>query len=58
MRIAAGRAGSFDSEPGGPIGWRGMTAVAKNIEREIRELALSDLLALHQSLVVSIHDWQ
>jgi hypothetical protein len=35
-----------------------MTAVAKNIEREIRELALSDLLALHQSLVVSIHDWQ
>jgi hypothetical protein len=33
-----------------------MTAVAENIEREIRQLPLSDLLAIHQQLVVSIHE--
>jgi hypothetical protein len=33
-----------------------MTATAKRIEQEIRQLPLDDLLALHQNLVASIHE--
>ncbi len=33
-----------------------MTAAAKKIEQEIRELPLDDLLVLHERLVVSIHE--
>jgi putative addiction module component (TIGR02574 family) len=36
--------------------WGNMTAVAKKIEREIRQLALDDMLALHEHLVESIHE--
>ncbi len=33
-----------------------MTAVAIKIEREISQLALEDMLALHEHLLVSIHE--
>jgi Putative addiction module component len=33
-----------------------MTAVAKKIQQEIQQLALEDLLALHEGLIVSIHE--
>ena len=33
-----------------------MTAAAKKIEQEFRQLPLEDLLALHENLIVSIHE--
>jgi putative addiction module component (TIGR02574 family) len=33
-----------------------MTAAAKRIEQEIRQLPLQDLLVLHEHLVASIHE--
>ena len=33
-----------------------MTSSAKKIEREIRELPLEDMLALHESLIASIQE--
>jgi len=33
-----------------------MTAVAIKIEQEIRQLPLEDMLALHEHLLVSIHE--
>lgn len=33
-----------------------MTAAAKRIEQEIRQLPLEDMLALHEQLVASIHE--
>jgi putative addiction module component (TIGR02574 family) len=33
-----------------------MTAAAKKIEQEFRQLPAEDLLALHEHLVVSIHE--
>jgi putative addiction module component (TIGR02574 family) len=33
-----------------------MTAVAKRIEQEIRQLPLEDMLVLHEHLVASIHE--
>jgi putative addiction module component (TIGR02574 family) len=33
-----------------------MTAIAKKIEAEIQRLPLDDMLALHEHLIVSIHE--
>jgi putative addiction module component (TIGR02574 family) len=33
-----------------------VTAIAKKIEQEIQQLTLEDMLALHERLVVSIHE--
>ena len=33
-----------------------MTAIAKKIEEEIQHLPLEDMLALHERLIVSIHE--
>jgi len=33
-----------------------MTAIAKRIEQEIRELPMEDMLFLHEQLVASIHE--
>ena len=33
-----------------------MTAAAKKIEQELRQLPVEDLLALHEHLIVSIHE--
>ena len=33
-----------------------MTAIAKKIEDEIQHLPLEDMLALHEQLIVSIHE--
>jgi hypothetical protein len=33
-----------------------MTAIAKRIEQEIRELPIEDMLLLHEQLVLSIHE--
>ena len=35
---------------------RNMTAIAKKIEEEIQHLPLEDMLALHEQLLVSIHE--
>jgi hypothetical protein len=35
---------------------RRMTATAKKLEQEIRQLPLEDMLALHESLTASIHE--
>ena len=46
----------FDTQRREEVACPHMTAVAQKIEREIRQLPLSDLLAIHQQLVVSIHE--
>ncbi|MGD1086123.1 MAG: addiction module protein [Verrucomicrobiota bacterium] len=33
-----------------------MTAIAKKIEEEIQQLPLEDMLALHEHLIVTIHE--
>ena len=33
-----------------------MTAIAKKIEQEMRDLPLDDMLALHEQLIASIHE--
>ena len=33
-----------------------MTAMAKKIEQEMRQLPLDDMLALHEQLIASIHE--
>jgi hypothetical protein len=45
-----------DSVEREPVEDDDMTATAKRIEQEIRELPLEDMLVLHDQLVASIHE--
>jgi hypothetical protein len=46
----------FDIPEGKAVKCCNMTAAATKIERELRELPMEDLLAIHEHLVVSIHE--
>ncbi len=46
----------FDIPSGGAVEYSSVTATAKKIEQELRELPVEDLLALHEHLVVSINE--
>ena len=48
--------GAFDSVEKEPVEYNDMTANAKRIEQEIRELPLEYILVLHDQLVTSIHE--
>jgi len=50
------RVSAFDSVESEPVEYDDMTATAKRIEQEIRELPLEDMLVLHDQLVTSIHE--
>ena len=50
------RVSVFDSVEKEPVGHDDMTATAKRIEQEIRELTLEAMLVLHDQLVTSIHE--
>jgi len=47
---------AFDIAAGNDVSCFNMTATATKIERELRRLPIEDLLAIHDCLVVSIHE--